>query len=264
MQEQKGTGYTRKIIQFEEINQKVLAKEGRLKRYRQRVKQFRQNRTFQINERKFYQQLGGDDIKTYQQPNAKETERNWTKIWQPKKHDERAEWGKQYYKITRRTWRRPRSGNTHRFTQQDTKKNTKLEKARSRWNTWFLDQEIHLHSWQTLTRNWQMLTRSTDTKLDDQRKDHFDPKGPKQRNCSKQLQNHNLPTDDVENTNSINKRKDLQLTNKPRIVPWRTEKMSQRIQRHRRITLHRSAHPEWEQDQTEKSSYGLDWLQKGI
>ena len=62
------------IIQLEEINQKVLAKEGILKRYRQRVKQYRQNRTFQNNERKFYQQLGGGDMKTYQQPDAKETE----------------------------------------------------------------------------------------------------------------------------------------------------------------------------------------------
>ena len=45
-------------IQLEEINQKILAKEGRLKRYRQRVKQYRQNRTFQNNERKFNQQMG--------------------------------------------------------------------------------------------------------------------------------------------------------------------------------------------------------------
>ena len=72
-------------IQLEEIYQKVLAKEGRLKRYRQ-------NRTFQNNERKFYQQLGGDDNKTYQQSNAKETERFWTKIWQRKQHNEKAEW----------------------------------------------------------------------------------------------------------------------------------------------------------------------------
>ena len=43
------------ITQLEEINQKVLAKEGRLQRYRQRVKQYRKNKTFQKNERKFYQ-----------------------------------------------------------------------------------------------------------------------------------------------------------------------------------------------------------------
>ena len=79
-------------VQLEEIHQKVRAKEGRLKRYRQRVKQYRQNRTFQNNERKFYQQLGGDDNKTHQQPNPKETERLWSKIWQPKQHNEKAEW----------------------------------------------------------------------------------------------------------------------------------------------------------------------------
>ena len=78
-------------VQLEEINQKILAKEGRLKRYRQRVKQYRQNRTFQNNERKFYQQLGRSDTKTYQQPDAKETERFLAKIWEPKKHNENAE-----------------------------------------------------------------------------------------------------------------------------------------------------------------------------
>ena len=50
------------------------------------------NRTFQNNETKFYQQLGRSDTKTYLQPDAKETERFWTKIWQPKKHNENAEW----------------------------------------------------------------------------------------------------------------------------------------------------------------------------
>ena len=53
-----------KIIQLEEINQKVLAKEGRIKRYRQRVKQYWQNRTFQNNKRKLYQQLRACDMNT--------------------------------------------------------------------------------------------------------------------------------------------------------------------------------------------------------
>ena len=56
----------------------------------------------------------------------------------------------------------------------------------------------------------------------------------------------------MENINSTNKGKDLLLSNKLRIV-W-----------HRKITLHRLTHPKWEQNQTEKSSYGLDWLQNGI
>ena len=36
--------------------------------------------------------MGGRDTKTYQQPDAKETEQFWTKIWQPKTHYEKAEW----------------------------------------------------------------------------------------------------------------------------------------------------------------------------
>ena len=39
-----------------------------------------------------------------------------------------------------------------------------------------------------------MPTNSTRTWVDDQRKDHIDTKGPKQRNHPKQLQTHNLPT----------------------------------------------------------------------
>ena len=36
--------------------------------------------------------MGGSDTETYQEPDAKETERFGTKIWQPKKHNENAEW----------------------------------------------------------------------------------------------------------------------------------------------------------------------------
>ena len=32
--------------------------------------------------------MGGSDTETYQQPDIKETEQFWTKIWQPKKHNE--------------------------------------------------------------------------------------------------------------------------------------------------------------------------------
>ena len=129
---------------------------------------------------------------------------------------------------------------------------------------WFLVQETPLHLRQTSTRNEQMPTKNTHTRMDDQRKDHIIPKGPKQRNHPKQLHTHKLPTDDVENINSTNNGRDLLLPNKPRMVPWETERMLQRIQGHSRVTLHRSTHPKWEQDQMEKSSYGLDWLQKGI
>ena len=44
---------SRQILNFEEINQKILAKEGRLKRYQDRLKQYNQNRTFKNNKIKF-------------------------------------------------------------------------------------------------------------------------------------------------------------------------------------------------------------------
>ena len=40
--------------------------------------------------------------------------------------------------------------------------------------------------------------------MDDQRKDHIDTKRTKQRIRPKQLQTHNLPTNDVENINRTN------------------------------------------------------------
>ena len=106
------------------------------------------------------------------------------------------------------------------------------------------------------TRNEHMLTRRASTWMDDQRKEYNNPKGPKQRNCSKQLQTNNLPTNDVENTNSTNKGKYLLLANKPRIASWRTE----RIQQHSRITLHNSTHPKWDQDKTEKKNLAMAWI----
>ena len=36
--------------------------------------------------------MGRGDTKTYQQLDARETERFWTEIWQPRKHNEKVEW----------------------------------------------------------------------------------------------------------------------------------------------------------------------------
>ena len=52
----------------------------------------------------------------------------------------------------------------------------------------------------------------------------------------------------------------LPLTNKPWIVPWGTKNILQRIQRYRRVSQHRST--QQKQNQAEKFSYDLDWLEK--
>ena len=100
--------------------------------------------------------------------------------------------------------------------------------------------------------------------MDDQRKEHINPKGPRQRNCSKQLQTHKLPTDHIKNINCTNKGINLLLAQKPQIITWRKERVLQRIQRHSRVILRRSTPAKWEQGQTEISNYVLDWLQKAI
>ena len=71
-------------------------------------------------------------------------------------------------------------------------------------------------------------------------------------------QSHNY---NMENTNGINKGSDLRLSNQLRIVPRGTERIPQRIKRHRRANIQWSAHSQWEQDETEKCSYAKDWLQ---
>ena len=101
--------------------------------------------------------------------------------------------------------------------------------------------------------------------MDNQRKDHIDPKRLPQRNPTKQLQTDNILTYYMKNTTGTNKGRDLWLSNKPGIVvPRRTDRMLQRIQRHRRATLHWSVHRQRKQEGTEKFSYSLDWQQKDI
>ena len=82
----------KKKWQLEQINQKELAKDGRLKDIEIKVKQYRKNRTFQNNEKKFYLQIGGDDKKKYQQPDAREAKQFWRKKWQPREYTKKAEW----------------------------------------------------------------------------------------------------------------------------------------------------------------------------
>ena len=79
-------------IRLEDINQKILAKEGKLKRYRNRVKQCNRNSFFQNNERKFYQQLEGEYTRWYQGPDVNETKLFSSKTWQWKEHNSKAEW----------------------------------------------------------------------------------------------------------------------------------------------------------------------------
>ena len=59
---------------------KIMAKEGRLKIYRDKTKQYRQRRTFLNKERKFNLKVEEEWAKSYQQPYANEANIFWSKI----------------------------------------------------------------------------------------------------------------------------------------------------------------------------------------
>ena len=57
-----------------EINQEVLAQEGRLKRYQDRIKQYKQNGTFPKNKKQIPHQRGVECKTAYQQAGDEETQ----------------------------------------------------------------------------------------------------------------------------------------------------------------------------------------------
>ena len=69
-------------IYLKVINQKILAKKGSRKLYRDRL--FNKKKVFPNNEREFWKQVGGECAKKIQQINSKEANQFWSKIWEAK------------------------------------------------------------------------------------------------------------------------------------------------------------------------------------
>ena len=109
MERQKVKYNTRKN-KVKEINQKVLEKEGRLRRYRQSVKQYRKSRKFQNNEGKFYPQVGGETVWFLKQ------------IWQPREHNKKSRMNMQYDKRIKRARSRPESRDIDMYLSRELKK----------------------------------------------------------------------------------------------------------------------------------------------
>ena len=71
-------------IQLEEMNKRVLAKEGRLKRYRHRIKHTHTNLDIPNQPKKI-------PSKTYEQSTARQAKQFWGNIWE-RRDDNKAEW----------------------------------------------------------------------------------------------------------------------------------------------------------------------------
>ena len=68
-------------IVIEELKQRMLAKSAEVKRYEQRIEQFRQNRIFDLDQKKIYAKLNGNGIRSNGVPNEGEYTKFWGDIW---------------------------------------------------------------------------------------------------------------------------------------------------------------------------------------
>ena len=78
---------------FEELKQRMLAKITKVKRYEQRIEQFRQNRISVLNQKKIYAELSRNEVRSNVVPNAEECTKFWIDIWSVRKeHNRESEW----------------------------------------------------------------------------------------------------------------------------------------------------------------------------
>ena len=81
---------------IEELKQRITANSEKIKRYQKRCKQYQQNRLFQNNQKKLFEQLEGVERGNDESPEAEPTATFWKGIWEKDvKHNDEAEWIKE-------------------------------------------------------------------------------------------------------------------------------------------------------------------------
>ena len=81
-------------VVIEELKQRIIAIDAKVRRYQGRVDSYRQNRLFQNNQRQFYRELNQEEERCYDdQPVAEESKQFWGNIWsQSTDHKKDAKW----------------------------------------------------------------------------------------------------------------------------------------------------------------------------
>ena len=78
---------------IEELKQWLLAKAAKIKRYNERIIQYRQNRMFAVDRKKVLNELNGEARGQNVFPSAEESRKFWSEIWGIRKeHNRQAEW----------------------------------------------------------------------------------------------------------------------------------------------------------------------------
>ena len=82
------------LVVIEELKQRLTAKAAKMRRYEQRIHQYRQNRLFSTDQKRFYQELDGGIKYDTAVPDAEESLRFWSDIWDNggQHHNNDAEW----------------------------------------------------------------------------------------------------------------------------------------------------------------------------
>ena len=78
---------------IEELKQRVDAQSAKIKRYTNRIEQYRQNRLFENNQKLLFEQIEGIERGNEVIPDANESRTFWKSIWENDvRHNEKAEW----------------------------------------------------------------------------------------------------------------------------------------------------------------------------
>ena len=78
---------------IEELRQRLSAKAAKIRRYEQRIEQYKQDRMFRYDQKKVYQDLNGENRKQEVKPDAQQSTAFWKDIWgNEKHHNTNAEW----------------------------------------------------------------------------------------------------------------------------------------------------------------------------
>ena len=77
----------------EDLKQRLIAKFKKVQRYKNRNKQFVQNRMFETNQRRFYEELDGNSNSSQVTPDPEEAKQYWDGIWgEETTYEKEAEW----------------------------------------------------------------------------------------------------------------------------------------------------------------------------
>ena len=108
-----------------------------------RVKQYRQNRLFISNQKRFYQEINGNTAAEKLIPDAQESHDFWSEIWgKEEKHNLNADWLKDLKEAASYPQQEQVQITKEKVCAQS-KKNGKLESSWARWCAGLLDKETN-------------------------------------------------------------------------------------------------------------------------